>query len=41
VSTLWRGRPYFVMEPAKGVSITEYCDKNDLSTEALFEHPVY
>jgi len=26
------GRPYFVMELVKGVSITEYCDKNKLST---------
>ena len=26
------GRPYFVMELVKGVSITEYCDKNELST---------
>ncbi len=33
------GRPYFVMELVTGVSITEYCDKNSLSTEdrlALF-----
>jgi serine/threonine protein kinase/Tfp pilus assembly protein PilF len=33
------GRPYFVMELVKGVSITEYCDKNRLSTKermALF-----
>jgi len=33
------GRPYFVMELVTGVSITEYCDKNDLSTKdrlALF-----
>lgn len=27
------GRPYFVMELVKGVSITEYCDKNRLSTQ--------
>lgn len=27
------GRPYFVMELVKGVPITEYCDKNQLSTE--------
>jgi len=27
------GRPYFVMELVKGVSITEYCDKNKLSTK--------
>ena len=33
------GRPYFVMELVQGVSITEYCDKNNLSTKdrlALF-----
>ncbi len=33
------GRPYFVMELVSGVSITEYCDKNNLSTRdrlALF-----
>ena len=33
------GRPYFVMELVTGVSITEYCDKNKLSTRdrlALF-----
>jgi formylglycine-generating enzyme required for sulfatase activity/dienelactone hydrolase len=27
------GRPYFVMELVKGISITEYCDENSLSTE--------
>jgi serine/threonine protein kinase/tetratricopeptide (TPR) repeat protein len=27
------GRPYFVMELVKGVSITEYSDKNNLSTK--------
>jgi len=27
------GRPYFVMELVKGVSITDYCDKNRLSTK--------
>ncbi|MFC1792017.1 protein kinase [Planctomycetota bacterium] len=27
------GRPYFVMELVKGVPITEYCDKNILSTQ--------
>jgi serine/threonine protein kinase/Tol biopolymer transport system component len=27
------GRPYFVMELVSGVSITEYCDKNNLSTK--------
>jgi serine/threonine protein kinase/formylglycine-generating enzyme required for sulfatase activity/dienelactone hydrolase len=26
------GRPYFVMELVRGISITEYCDKNKLST---------
>ena len=26
------GRPFFVMELVRGVSITEYCDKNNLST---------
>ncbi len=26
------GRPYFVMELVRGVSITEYCDKNSLPT---------
>src|SRR4030043_457411 len=33
------GRPYFVMELVQGVSITEYCDKNNLCTKdrlALF-----
>jgi serine/threonine protein kinase len=33
------GRPYFAMELVKGTSITEYCDKNKLSTKerlALF-----
>ena len=27
------GRPYFVMELVQGVSITEYCDRNKLSTK--------
>jgi serine/threonine protein kinase len=27
------GRPFFVMELVHGVSITEYCDKNNLSTK--------
>jgi serine/threonine protein kinase/WD40 repeat protein len=27
------GRPYFVMELVRGVSITEYCDQNSLSTD--------
>lgn len=26
------GRPYFVMELVRGISITEFCDKNSLST---------
>ncbi len=30
-------RPYFVMELVKGVPITEYCDKNQLSTEERLE----
>jgi serine/threonine protein kinase/Tol biopolymer transport system component len=31
------GRPYFVMELVKGVSITEYCDANHLSTRERLE----
>jgi serine/threonine protein kinase len=31
------GRPYFVMELVKGVSITEYCDSNELSTRARLD----
>jgi len=31
------GRPYFVMELVKGVSITEYCDKSKLSTRERLE----
>ncbi|MBN2594728.1 MAG: serine/threonine protein kinase, partial [Sedimentisphaerales bacterium] len=31
------GRPYFVMELVKGVPITEYCDKNNLSTRQRLE----
>jgi serine/threonine protein kinase len=27
------GRPYFVMELVKGVSITDYCDRNKLNTD--------
>jgi len=26
------GRPYFVMELVKGVPITDYCDRNNVST---------
>jgi len=28
------GRPYFVMELVRGIKITDYCDENNLSTEA-------
>jgi serine/threonine protein kinase len=31
------GRPYFVMELVKGVSITEYCDANKVSTRERLE----
>jgi serine/threonine protein kinase/dienelactone hydrolase len=31
------GRPYFVMELVTGVSITEYCDKNNLNTKERLE----
>jgi serine/threonine protein kinase/tetratricopeptide (TPR) repeat protein len=31
------GRPYFVMELVRGVSITEYCDQNSLSTRERLE----
>jgi serine/threonine protein kinase/formylglycine-generating enzyme required for sulfatase activity/dienelactone hydrolase len=31
------GRPYFVMELVTGVSITKYCDKNNLSTKERLE----
>ncbi len=31
------GRPYFVMELVKGIPITEYCDKNNLSTRDRLE----
>ncbi len=31
--TTQSGRPYFVMELVKGVSITKFCDKNHLSTQ--------
>ena len=31
------GRPYFVMELVKGIPITEYCDKNQLSTKERLE----
>lgn len=35
------GRPYFVMELVRGLPLTEYCDKNDLTPRErmeLFEH---
>ncbi len=31
------GRPYFVMELVKGVTITKYCDDNHLTTDARLE----
>ena len=31
------GRPFFVMELVRGVSITEYCDKNHLNTRGRLE----
>jgi len=31
------GRPYFVMELVRGVSITEYCDENHLTTRERLE----
>ncbi|MEM7356232.1 MAG: serine/threonine-protein kinase, partial [Acidobacteriota bacterium] len=31
------GRPYFVMELVRGVSITEYCDTNNLPTQERLE----
>src|SRR5213079_2444278 len=31
------GRPYFVMELVRGVSITEYCDSNNLTTRQRLE----
>lgn len=31
------GRPYFVMELVRGVSITEFCTRNDLGTQARLE----
>ena len=31
------GRPYFVMELVRGVPLTEYCDKNGLSTRQRLE----
>src|ERR1022692_4389601 len=31
------GRPYFVMELVRGVKITDYCDQNNLSTQARLD----
>lgn len=31
------GRPYFVMELVKGTKITDYCDQNNLSTDARLD----
>jgi serine/threonine protein kinase/WD40 repeat protein len=31
------GRPYFVMELVKGIRITDYCDQNDLTTDARLD----
>jgi serine/threonine protein kinase len=36
-ATLSAGRPYFVMELVHGVPITEYCDKNKLTTKERLE----
>jgi serine/threonine protein kinase len=36
-ATLSAGRPYFVMELVHGVPITEYCDKNKLTTQQRLE----
>jgi eukaryotic-like serine/threonine-protein kinase len=33
--TTTSGRPYFVMELVKGVSITQYCDDNRLTMETF------
>ena len=31
------GRPFFVMELVRGIKITDYCDENNLSTQARLE----
>jgi eukaryotic-like serine/threonine-protein kinase len=31
------GRPYFVMELVRGIPITDYCDQNNLSTQARLD----
>ena len=37
VGTTTGGRPYFVMELVRGVSITEYCDRNNLNPRERIE----
>ncbi len=37
VGTTETGRPYFVMELVRGLPITEFCDKNDLTTQERLE----
>jgi eukaryotic-like serine/threonine-protein kinase len=37
VGTTETGRPYFVMELVQGVSITEYCNRNQLTTKERLE----
>jgi serine/threonine protein kinase/tetratricopeptide (TPR) repeat protein len=32
-----KGRPYFVMELVRGIKITDYCDQNNLSTQARLQ----
>jgi eukaryotic-like serine/threonine-protein kinase len=32
-----KGRPYFVMELVRGIKITDYCDQNNLSTQARLD----
>ena len=32
-----KGRPYFVMELVRGIRITDYCDQNNLSTQARLD----
>ena len=32
-----KGRPFFVMELVRGIRITDYCDENQLTTEARLE----
>jgi serine/threonine protein kinase/tetratricopeptide (TPR) repeat protein len=35
--TTGTGRPFFVMELVKGIRVTDYCDRNDLSTRERLE----